>query len=239
MKKHLIWLAILCAATAVHAQGRPWQGHADPYTFLFGNHIDTHQETRLTNDGSLQGFFYVYWTGDVTPEGLPVAAHCTAPEHYAAGCFAGWRIVARPCIAEVDGCEAMFLYHNHDHPVWLVGPRLDGEGNLRGSRSRIVQPGSFTHFHWLTEGSEHQGEWLPSSVGEIEALFGVEIEIPAECNVAMAGALTPGAICPGYFLELQATQRFAFRHGGETIPVRQGIDNRTHLNLVTSVPAGH
>jgi len=55
--------------------------------------------------------------------------------------------------------------------------------------------------------------------------------------VSVAKALTPGVICPGYFLEIQATETFAFKHGGELIPVRPGTDNRTHLNLVTSVPA--
>ena len=144
-------------AGAAFGDGRVWKAHESPYAFLFGNHIDTHQETRLAAGGedeegtakprgSLRGFFYVYWTGDSSPEGLPVAAHCTTAEHYAAGCFAAWKIEAKPCIAEVDGCEAMFLYHNHDHPVWLVGPRLDDAGGLRGTRGRLVQPGSFTHF---------------------------------------------------------------------------------------------
>ncbi|MGD8616471.1 MAG: hypothetical protein PVI91_12520, partial [Gammaproteobacteria bacterium] len=45
--------------TASQASGLRWHDHAYPYTFLFGNHIDTHQETRLNKDGSLDGFFYV------------------------------------------------------------------------------------------------------------------------------------------------------------------------------------
>lgn len=261
MKQLSVLALTLLIGSAVHADDGVWKNHEDPYDFLFGNHIDTHQETRLltgdsdddsdsdsdkdsdsdsdsdANPGSLEGFFYVFWTGDVTEEGLPVAAHCTKPEHYAAGCFSAWNIKAEPCIAEVNGCEAMFLYHNDDHPVWLVGPRSDSDGNLRGTRGQIVQPGSYTHMHWLTEGADHDGTFLPSSHSAVEALFAVDIDVPDECNVSRASALTPGTICPGYFLQIEATETFAFKHGGELIPVRPGIDNSTHLNLVTSIPA--
>ena len=120
MKPLRIAILALLVAGVAHAQGRGWTDHKNPYEFLLGNHIDTHQETRLEKDGSLQGFFYVFWTGEETPGGLPVAAHCTKAEHYEAGCFAAWHIRAEPCIEEVNGCHAMFLYHYHDHPVWLV-----------------------------------------------------------------------------------------------------------------------
>jgi len=237
MKHFTLFSLFLLLAGAASAGGRGWKDHEWPYEFLFGNHIDTHQETRLLNDGTLEGFFYVYWTGDLSPDGLPVAAHCTKSEHYEAGCFAAWHIAARPCIEEINGCEAMFLYHNQDHPVWLVGPRIDADGNLRGTRGQIVQPGSFTHMHWLTEGASHEGTFLPSSLEAVEALFGVDINVPKQCNVSMAKALTAGVVCPGYFLEIRATEKFAFKHGGELIPVVSGTDNRTHLNLVTSIPA--
>jgi hypothetical protein len=235
-------VAVLGVALAndgdTNVEGRVWQDHAPPYTFLFGNHIDTHQETRLKKNGDLQGFFYIYWTGEFTNDGDPIAHHCTKPEHYTQGCFAGWSIRAKPCIKEVKvneeyGCEAMFLYHFHDHPVWLIGPRVV-DGGLRGTRSMVPQPGSYTHFHWLTEGSSHMDDWLPSSIADVEALFGVDIAVPEECNVAMASALTAGVVCPGYYLEIKAKESFVFRHGGELIPVEQGIDNRTHLNIVTS-----
>ena len=65
----------------------------------------------------------------------------------------------------------------------------------------------------------------------------IVIAVAEECNVTMASQLTPGVSCPGYFLEIQAIDSFAFQHGGETIPVGPGLDNRTHLNLVTSLPA--
>ena len=40
--------------------------------------------------------------------------------------------------------------------------------------------------------------------------------------------------CPGWFLEIRAVREFAFEHGGEKVPVRPGMDNATHLNLVTN-----
>ncbi|HEU0204692.1 MAG TPA: hypothetical protein VFR86_30130, partial [Burkholderiaceae bacterium] len=47
-------------ATATGAAGAtdlyPWRNHAPPFTFLFGNEIDTHQQTRQTRDGGLFGF---------------------------------------------------------------------------------------------------------------------------------------------------------------------------------------
>ncbi len=231
----LLGAAVLSAPAG--ASGFKWGDHAFPYTFLFGNHIDTHQETALEKDGELRGFFYIVFLDrdgdgavDTTEDGLPIAGHCTKPEHYP-DCKVGWHISASPCIEEINGCTAMFLYHQHDHPVWLIGPRMrtvHEETFLGGSRVPIPQPGSPGHYHWLSESG---------SLAEIEALFGVDIEVPEECNVAMASQLTPGVICPGYFLEIRATDTFAFQHGGEAIPVRPGTDLRTHHNFVTSIPA--
>lgn len=221
------------------ADGRVWQDHAAPFTFLFGNHIDTHQETRLiTNgrkEGTLRGWFYVFDSGDTLDDGTPILKHCTKPEHYAAGCVAGWRLDAVPCIAEVNDCRAMFLYHYHDHPIWLLGAHIDKSGGLRGSRQAIPQPDSYTHFHWLTEELSD----FPSSLADVEALYRVNIEVPEPCNVAMASELTPGVECPGYFLQISALEPFrykewAFHHGGENLILRRGTDNKTHLNLLTS-----
>ena len=91
-----------------------------------------------------------------------------------------------------------------------------------------------------------------------------DAEIPPACDVAMAGelegdvvdgtlSLDDGAVtyswdpesvhvgggaedvtCPGWFLELKAVESFAFQHGGETLPVTPGADNRTHLNLLSN-----
>ncbi len=63
--------------------------------------------------------------------------------------------------------------------------------------------------------------------------------MPDECNVAMADRLTGGVTCPGYFLQLTAGEPFglekwAFHHAGENLVLRPGIDNMTHLNLLTS-----
>ena len=50
--------------------------HASPYDFVFGNHIDTHQETMLKDNGQLFGFLYIIFTGDVDENsGLPIARH--------------------------------------------------------------------------------------------------------------------------------------------------------------------
>jgi len=185
---------------------------------------------------------------DVTADGLPIFGHCTKPEDYAT-CQAGWNVKAYPCIEEINGCTAMFLYHKDDHPVWLIGPRLktgmDGQTYLAGTRAEVPQPGRPTHFHWLTEGSTHEGAVLPSSIADIEDQYKISIAVDPRCNVAMAEQLTTGVICPGYFLELDVRPvsaepptspgpTWAFKHGGEAIPVLPGPDVRTHINYVTS-----
>jgi hypothetical protein len=192
-------LSVLALSATAWAWGVPWRNHAPPLTFLFGNHIDTHQQARLTRSGSLAGFLYITYTGATTPDGYRVARHCD--ENTPAGkCVAGWALLAKPA-------QATFLYHNMDHPVWLV------------SRSDIPQPGAYAHFHWITD----QGT-DPRPVPD------------PRCNVMMADDLQPGAVCPGYFLELVAVDAFAFEHGGRLTPVDPGIDIATHVNVVTSVP---
>jgi hypothetical protein len=192
-------LSTMLLAASAWAGGANWRDHAPPLTFLFGNHIDSHQQTRLGRDGDLRGFFYVTYTGEVTPEGYPVARHCdenTPPKE----CVVGWILRGKPG-------EATFLYHNMDHPVWLVG------------RSDIPQPGAYAHFHWITNQSTD-----PRPVTD------------PGCNAAMAMDLVPGAVCPGYFLELLAIDAFAFEHEGQRILVDPGLDIATHVNIVTSVP---
>jgi hypothetical protein len=233
----LVLLMVVTGAASTTTRG--WGDHAAPFSFLFGNHIDTHQETRLftngKNAGNLKGWLYVFDSGERLADGTPVLRHCTSPEHYAAGCVAGWRVEAVPCIDEVNGCRATFLYHDDDHPIWLFGARVDMQGNLRGSRTQLVQPGSYSHFHWLTENLEG----FPSSLADVEATLGVDITVPAECNVATAEQLTAGVVCPGYFLQLTVDEpfglsRWAFHHGGENLLVQHGVDTMTHLNLLTS-----
>lgn len=106
----------------------PWRNHAAPFNFLFGNEIDTHQQTRQTQDRNLFGFFYIQFTGVITRDLYRVATHvdCNTTD-----CTVGWTLNGRPA-------RATFLYQvDHDHPVFLV------------KRADIPQPGAFAHFHWL------------------------------------------------------------------------------------------
>jgi hypothetical protein len=169
---------------------------------------------------SLSGFFYVIFTGETDlVSGLLIAKHPRGAAHSEEcgvdpiDCVAAWLIEGVPA-------EAKFLYHTgvngDDHPVWLVN-RVD-----------IPQPGSFTHFHWITSSSTDPGA----------------NSVPQECDVNNAGQLENGlqndgngaqnVVCPGWLLEIRATKTFVFQHGGELVPVRAGIDNASHLNLVTN-----
>lgn len=218
--------------------------HAPPFNYLFGNHIDTHQRTRLkTSRGAprlVGGFLYIVYreTGDhnsavVDPanagidpsSGLPFASHPRGPGEHSEecgvdiDCYVGWIMVGDP-----GDSGAKFLYHSgvngDDHPVWMVNRGEESSSDV----SAIPQPGSFTHFHWITQTSTD-----PRAGG-----------VSDDCNKQNAGQLEtaePTAvndICQGWFLQIRAARDFAFLHGGETIPVRQGIDNRSHLNLVTN-----
>jgi hypothetical protein len=165
---------------------------------------------------------------DTVADNIPLYGHCTMPADYPT-CQAGWNLKAYPCIYEVNGCTAMVLYHKHDHPVWLIGPNIrtvEGDIILDGDRNQVPQPGRPTHFHWLTEGSTHEGTFLPSKIADVGNLFGVTIYVDSRCNVSTAEELTPGVICPGFFLELDARAvssepltsagpEWAFRHGGK------------------------
>jgi hypothetical protein len=106
----------------------PWRNHVAPFPFLFGNDIDTHQQTQLRIDGSLSGYFYIHFTGVVTKDGYPVATHVDCSARL---CTVGWTLNGEPA-------TATFLYHvDGDHPVFLV------------SRVDIPEPGAHAHFHWL------------------------------------------------------------------------------------------
>lgn len=244
MLKQAFWvmtmLSLMLSSLAVQAAGNQ-QLHENPYTFFFGNHIDTHQETKLNNDGTLKGRFYIYFTDDTDEAtGLPVARHPRGAGHDEEcgvdpiECVVGWEILAVPG-------EASFLSHSgvngDDHPVWMVG-----------SRSEIPQPGSYTHFHWITSSSTDDRYDT----------------VPLACNVEMAGQLegtvltgdltledgfpeilwsdvdvhledgAENTVCPGWFLQIIAKRTFAFQHGGEKVPVYIGTDNSSHLNIVTN-----
>src|SRR5688572_20543808 len=97
--------ALLCAASAVRADDF---FHKAPFDFLFGNHFDTHQETRL--DGArqagapeeLQGKFYIIFTGATdAASGLPIARHPRGAVHHEAcgidvDCVVGWEMRGLP-----------------------------------------------------------------------------------------------------------------------------------------------
>lgn len=141
---------VAVALPPMEAAAASWRDHAPPYVFLFNNHIDTHQQTFINQDGKLFGFFYVKFTGAVTADGLRVAQHVDCGSE--SGCTAGWKLNGRQA-------TATFLYHvMPDHPVWLV------------DRRSIPQPGAYTHFHWL--GAEHPvpGEQRDGYLLELQAI---------------------------------------------------------------------
>jgi hypothetical protein len=122
-------LALSASGSAHAADLYPWRNHEPPFNFVFGNDIDTHQQTRLMRDGSLFGFFYIRFTGVQTKDHYPVATHvdCNASPD----CTVGWTLTGKPI-------SATFLYQTmDDHPVFLA------------NRADITQPGSPSHFHWL------------------------------------------------------------------------------------------
>ena len=189
-------LGLWAASPADAAEMYPWRAHAAPFSFLFGNEIDTHQQSRPEPGGGLRGWFYVRHTGVVTSDGYPVATHadCNA----VADCFVGWTFEAEP------GRAALVRQPMHDHPLFLM------------PRAAIPQPGAYSHFHWT-------GMAMPM----------------------------PYATVPGYVMALTAVNRFCFIHhmadaamsamscrdnGG--VKIERGIDNATHLNIVTSDPSG-
>ena len=191
--------------------------HQPPFDYLFGNHIDTHQQTRLKDNGTLFGFLYVIDTGDTdATTGLPVMRHPRGLGDsfneqcgLSIKCIKAWQLRAQPAAAK-------FLFHSgvngNDHPVWLLN-RID-----------IPQPGHYTHFHWISSAAT---DLRASSVSEA-------------CDKTMASQLetqdpvATNQVCVGWFLQLTAMRAFAFEHGGEIIPVYPGDDNSTHINILTN-----
>ena len=220
-KFHLPLLIIsILIAGSVGAQAED-ELHERPFEFLFGNHIDTHQQTKLRaksgKPASLFGFFYITYTGAIdNASGFPVARHPQGAPDDECGvnvkCVAGWIMEGKPG-------KAKFLYHNgvngNDHPVWMV------------NRVKIPQPGSFTHFHWITRSSTDPRAGTVSAACDKNNAGQLETQDPTAVNQT----------CPGWFLQIRAIRKFAFNHGGEIIPVRPGIDNKSHLNLVTNYEA--
>jgi len=137
MKRSMAALALAILSTAVllvtsqraaAADIYPWRNHDAPFTFLFGNDFDTHQQTRRTREGGLFGFFYVTFTGVVTRDRYRVATHLDCAMN---DCTVGWTLNGQPL-------DATFLYRvETEHPIFFV------------ARPDIPQPGVYSHFHWL------------------------------------------------------------------------------------------
>jgi hypothetical protein len=132
----LLVLFLLPTGTVL-AEGYRWRDHARPFDFLFGNHIDTHHQSKIAGGGKLEGFFYIRFTGDTTAEGVPIAKHADCnqvPDE----CTVGWILDGIPV-------QATYLGHEHgQHPQWYID-----------SADLPAQQG-YTHFHWLDE-SAHAG----------------------------------------------------------------------------------
>mgnify|MGYP003702812913 CR=1 FL=1 len=142
MKKFLILVVLLLSfaivATAYGATGYPWRSHAAPYNHEFGNHIDTHQQSKLNRRGQLGGFFYIKFTGTETADGDPVAEHAKC-DKTPDDCSVGWKLKGVPVqaklLAKPDG----------EHPQWCVEAK------------DIPQSPGYSHFHWLGP-PEHAGD---------------------------------------------------------------------------------
>jgi len=147
----LILTAALALSGAAHAGDLyPWSQHAAPFTFLFGNELDGHQQTRQGREGVLYGFLYMGFTGVTTKDRYRVATHvdcATQP-----GCTVGWTINGNPL-------NATFLYHPMgDHHIFLL------------NRADITQPGSPSHFHWLGPAMPMPGETLSGYLLQLKAV---------------------------------------------------------------------
>jgi len=103
----------------------PWQYHAPPFDFSFGNMINSHQQSRMDSNGVLHGFIYIHDTGEITEEGFPIAekAHCPTQD-----CRVGW---------VVKGVQVTATLMSKGPRIWLVDPN-----------DLPVEPG-YTHFHWI------------------------------------------------------------------------------------------
>jgi len=121
---------VLLATTSVQAaEMYPWRQHQWPFSFVFGNEIDGHQQTREESDGKLNGYLYIQYTGVVTKDNYPVATHASCSSA-GADCFVGWKVAGIPSSAK------LVRQPMHDHAVFLI------------ERAEIPQPGSYVHFHW-------------------------------------------------------------------------------------------
>lgn len=140
MKKRIALLISLCSlfvTGSVLAAGYAWRDHHAPFDFLFGNHIDTHQQTKLNGNGKLNGFFYIRYTGDEV-DGVPVAEHgdCTMTPD---ACTVGWLLHG------ISAQATLLAKPEGEHPLWCV------------AADDIPPQQGYSHFHWLGA-PEHAGD---------------------------------------------------------------------------------
>lgn len=168
--------------------GYPWTNHGFPFTFVFGNHIDSHQQTLLLPNGDLLGFLYITYTGEVTPTGLPVAKHPDSMTP-AGERVVGWVLRGKPG-------HATFVHHMMDHPLWLVAQRAD-----------IPQPGGYSHMHWLglpamagmlVEGDSFDGYFLELTAVRTFAFEHGGEKIPVYPGLDLRTHLNVVSSFPGY-----------------------------------------
>ena len=159
LKKKLFPLGIIVIwiiSSAAAQLALPWTNHAAPFAFLFGNEIDTHQQSLVMSTKQLNGFLYIHFTGE-TIDGIPVAEH-TDCAMMAQDCQAGWKITG-------DLAEGTYTGHNMDNhmPQFCVqsdpgqdrlfsfplarrsddGDGFSGRSNLSRLFNEIGSPGYF------------------------------------------------------------------------------------------------
>ena len=121
---------------------------------------------------------------------------------------------------------AKFISHygvnGDDHAIWMVNRAEEALAPMPGMV--IPQPGSYLHTHWITRTSTDPRASTVSDACDKQKAGQLEDQDPTAVN----------EVCQGWFLQIRAVMKFAFEHGGEIIPIRPGIDNRSHLNTVTN-----
>jgi len=126
MKKFIVtftcMVMLLFGVSAALAGGPPWTGHAAPFDFLFGNHIDQFQQSKLLGNGDLQGFFYITFTGG-SVQGAPAATHGEDA--------VGWILYGVPLKAKLLALPPMM------QPEWCIDP------------ADLPREKGFSHFHWV------------------------------------------------------------------------------------------
>jgi hypothetical protein len=158
MKKTLFSLGMLVVwliSSAAAQRALPWTGHAAPFSFLFGNEFDTHQQSQAVGMNQIQGFLYIHYTGE-TINGIPVAEH-TNCDMLDMVCRAGWKI-------QGSFTHGIYAGHNMENhmPQFCVAPDTTQK-----------RPG-ISHFHWLGDPMMDmglvEGQSYPGYVMQLAAL---------------------------------------------------------------------